>query len=383
MCRFFLLILIVGCAWYALPAQPRFDTQLLDDDIAIGYGLAIGDVDGDQQPDILLADKEEFVWYRNGDWKRHVMVRDLTDRDNVCIAAEDIDGDGQVEVAVGGQWNPGETSDYAQSGSVHYLIRPEDPTQPWEAVSLPHVPTIHRMRWVKMDEDQYQLVVLPLHGIGNQSGEGAGVQVMAFKPPKNPRKKWKYRVLDQSMHMTHNFDHVEIPLGSGMYIGGKEGVKHVASYKGKWLGSPKPVVSGHGFGEVRIGNGPDNRDFLAGIEPMHGNILSIYALENGMGTQRQVLTEDLNQGHALACADLLGMGQDQVVVGWRTPNDEGKVGVRIYVPQQNGGWAMHLIDDNGMAAEDLKVADLNGDGKPDIIACGRATRNLKIYWNKN
>ncbi|MFP6907280.1 MAG: VCBS repeat-containing protein, partial [Verrucomicrobiota bacterium] len=36
-----------------------------------------------------------------------------------------------------------------------------------------------------------------------------------------------------------------------------------------------------------------------------------------------------------------------------------------------------------MACEDLKAADLNGDGKLDLIAAGRVTKNLKIYWNRN
>jgi hypothetical protein len=35
-----------------------------------------------------------------------------------------------------------------------------------------------------------------------------------------------------------------------------------------------------------------------------------------------------------------------------------------------------------MACEDLKVADLDDDGDLDIIAAGRSTQNLKIYWNK-
>ena len=46
-------------------------------------------------------------------------------------------------------------------------------------------------------------------------------------------------------------------------------------------------------------------------------------------------------------------------------------------------WQEVWIDKNEMAAEDLKVADLNGDGKKDIIAAGRSTHNLKIYWNKS
>ena len=43
----------------------------------------------------------------------------------------------------------------------------------------------------------------------------------------------------------------------------------------------------------------------------------------------------------------------------------------------------YWIDDNGMATEDLQVLDMNADGKPDIVASGRATKNLKIYWNRS
>jgi hypothetical protein len=40
-----------------------------------------------------------------------------------------------------------------------------------------------------------------------------------------------------------------------------------------------------------------------------------------------------------------------------------------------------MVDDGGMATEDLIVGDFNGDGRPDIVASGRSTRNVKIYWN--
>ena len=42
----------------------------------------------------------------------------------------------------------------------------------------------------------------------------------------------------------------------------------------------------------------------------------------------------------------------------------------------------HVIDDGGVGCEDLVAADLDGDGRPDIIAGGRATHNVKIYWNR-
>ena len=364
--------------------EPRFEAQVIDDEIAIGYGLAIGDVDGDGKPDILLADQEQFVWYRNGDWERFVMAENLTERDNVAIAAEDIDGDGQVEVAVGARWNPGETTDPAASGSVHYLIRPADPTQPWEPVELHHEPTVHRMRWVRMG-DVYSLVVVPLHGRGNEGGEGAGVRVLAYEMPDDPHETWNTVVLDSTMHMTHNIELLELedPWETRLYIGGREGVHGVAHRNGRWAAPEKvPLPGTEGVGEVRIGRIGGRPAFITTIEPIHGNQLAVYDLSPS--PIRQILDDDLSQGHALAAADLLGLGRDQIVAGWREPNAEGRVGVKLYVPANAAGaeWEQHLIDDDTMAAEDLKVADLDGDGRLDVIAAGRATHNLVIYWNR-
>jgi hypothetical protein len=383
-------ILILFSILFNAPDPPAFKAQLIDDNVSIGYGLAIGDVDGDKKPDILLADKKQFVWYRNGDWKRFVMVENLTESDNVCIAARDIDGDGKVEVAVGAQWNPSETSDTVKSGAVFYLIRPNDPTGTWKPVRLHHEPVTHRMRWAKAGENKFHLIVLPLHGRGNKGGEGKGVRVFAYEKPADPEKPWKLMLLDESMHLTHNLDVVPSDSSDIVYIGGKEGVKMFSFKDNKWSVAKEPwVVSERSFGEVRA---DASGKLIAGIEPMHGNALTVYAASEGEKVssgsrgeaRRTVLTSDLNQGHALAIDDVLGTGGNQIVVGWREANKESKVGVKVFVAEGGGGgWTDHWIDDNGMACEDLQVADLNGDGKPEIIAAGRDTHNLKIYWNNN
>ncbi len=376
---------IVFLVYYILnsPADPKFETQVIDANVSIGYGLAIGDVDGDSKPDILLADKKQFVWYRNGDWKRFVMIENLTESDNVCIAARDIDGDGKVEVAVGAQWVPSETSDTLKSGSVHYLIRPKDATQLWKAVELHHEPTVHRMRWVKTDGNKYQLIVLPLHGRGNKDGKGEGVNVLAYEIPNNLTEKWDYKVIDNSMHLTHNMEVVIKGNKEWIYIGGKEGIKIFSYQNGKWRTSPDGewFVQGRSFGELRTGQISDQFVFMAGIEPMHGNELNVYSQKGSIN--HTTLTSDLNQGHALAIADLIGTGYPQVTVGWREPNAEKKTGIKIYSQESPGNWRDYWIDDNGIACEDLQLADLDGDGKKDIIAAGRASHNLKIYWNKN
>jgi hypothetical protein len=360
--------------------QPVFEAQTIDANISIGYGLALGDVDGDGKPDILLADKKQFVWYRNGDWKRFVMVDSLTSFDNVCIAARDIDGDGKVEIAVGAQWNPGETSNDKQSGSVHYLVRPADPAQRWKPVELHHEPTIHRMQWLKQANGKYCLVVAPLHGRGNKNGEGEGVRILAYQFPKDVYSKWQIDTLEKSMHLTHNFDAQEDKNGSRIFLGGKEGViiRDLSRASAK---DQKSVTTTRGVGEIRVAKFDRNRNFIATIEPMHGDELAVYL--NDL-SERVSLDKNLKEGHALAVADFLKTGSDQVVAGWRSPNKEGKVGIKLYVKTDAEGkqWTSYWIDENGMACEDLKVMDLNSDGKPDIVASGRATRNLKIYWNK-
>lgn len=373
---FFLICWAISQLTLAQTTPPEFAAQTLDT-IDIGYGLAIGDVDGDEAPDILLADKKQFVWYRNGDWQRLVIVENLTERDNVCLAAADINQDGQVELAVGAQWNPGETSDESASGSIHYLIRPDDLTHTWTPVKLAHEPTVHRMHWVET-EDGYRLVVLPLHGRGNKGGEGKGVKVIAYRPALGVDHSWGTTVLDSTMHLTHNFDAIG---ESVMFVAGKEGVKRINYQEGQWQIDPLPQVT-QSAGEVRQGSLSEEDPFLVTVEPMHGNQLVLYRGEEY--SERSLLYDDLKQGHALACADLLGLGRDQIVVGWREPNQQGKVGVKIFVPVDEKGdtWMHFWIDEDGMACEDLKVADLDQDGDLDIVAAGRATQNLKIYWNQ-
>src|SRR5687768_17783879 len=95
-----LSVFICGSLSAAEPPEPKFRHQTIDSKIQIGYGVAAADVDGDKKIDILVADKRQFVWYRNPTWEKFVIAEDLTKRDNVCLAAQALDGDGKCELAV-------------------------------------------------------------------------------------------------------------------------------------------------------------------------------------------------------------------------------------------------------------------------------------------
>jgi hypothetical protein len=97
---------------------------------------------------------------------------------------------------------------------------------------------------------------------------------------------------------------------------------------------------------------------------------------------RQALDETLKDGHALAVGDVLGTGSPQIVAGWRAMNPRGAPGIRLYAPgDAAGAWQTFEISGPEVAVEDLKLADLNGDGRLDIIAAGRQTKNVRIFFN--
>src|SRR5262249_12809939 len=128
--------------------------------------------------------------------------------------------------------------------------------------------------------------------------------------------------------------------------------------------------------------------FIATIEPWHGHQVVVYtppAKAGGLWVRR-VIDDQLRWGHAVWCADLDGDGGDELIIGVRDDLSKKagrRCGVRIYKALDNKGtkWKRYLIDEGGVAVEDLAAADLDSDGRIDIVAVGRATKNARIYSN--
>src|SRR5438128_780878 len=117
-----LIALVPAGLSFAEPLEPfvRFRTQEIEKGLKIGYAVTVADVNGDGKPDIIVVDKHRIVWYENPTWKMRTILTGTTKPDNVCIAALDIDGDGQLDIVIGADWAPFNTK---AGGTLQWVKR--------------------------------------------------------------------------------------------------------------------------------------------------------------------------------------------------------------------------------------------------------------------
>ena len=398
--RFWITCAVVILSGSELGAQfPNFKMQEIETKLSVGYAVLITDVNHDGKPDIVVVDTARVVWYENPTWKLRNIIVGGTKLDNVCIAAHDIDGDGLVDFALGADWKPANTT---SGGTIQWLKRGKTLDEPWSIHPIGEEPTVHRIRFADIDGNgKPALIVVPLQGRGatgkNNFMDGQPVRILAFRIPKNPMAdRWPMEVLDQNLRVIHNFWPIKGAKGSDVLCASYEGVSLLANDGSKWTnqrigaGNQANPKGKRGASEIKQGD-LKKLKFIATVEPWHGDEIVVYTppgKKAGALWTRHVIDDKLRWGHAVSCADLDGDGKDELIIGVRddpSTKDKGidRRGVRLYKAKDERGtqWERMILENGGVAVEDLAVGDLNGDGRPDIVAVGRATKNARIYWN--
>jgi hypothetical protein len=381
-------------------SELAFRAEELPTKLTVGYAVRILDMNDDGRLDIAIVDSKRVLWLENPSWREHVLTEHPDKTDNVCFAPCDIDGDGKLDLAVGADW----TLNTNEGGTIGWITRGDKPDGPWKEHEIGEEPTVHRMRFADLDGDgRDELVVGPLLGRGTTRPNFAenGVRLLAYKIPKDPvAGPWEPEVINDELHVTHNFQAVDVS-GNGqldILIVSFEGVSLLErGDDGRWqrhlIGTGNQETSpNRGASEIKLGRLATGKRYIATIEPWHGHQVVVYTEPEDTGPDayrqmwtRHVLDEQLAWGHAVWCANLDGDDDEELIIGVRDDqSDSHRRGVRIYDPSGDSpaDWQRQIVDPGGVAIEDLTAGDLDGDGKADIVAVGRQTRNVKIYWNE-
>lgn len=367
-----------------------FEKTTLDETMRGGYGVEIADIDGDGLLDIvaLSTNPAQFAWYKNPGWEKYVISSVAAG--NIDAAPKDIDGDGDMDIVLASEFALGNSTG---GGMVHWLENPGNPVldQEWEMHFIDQVPTSHRIRWADVNGDgEDELINLPIIGYGASAPDYAeDIPLKAYPIPDDlDVESWPAIVLDQSLQLAHGLQVLDWEGDGRMDLltasfGGVhlfQTAKNGVSVSKRQLGRGKqdgerPQI---GASEVDRGSLGANNNFLATVEPWHGNEIVVYTEGDGALWNRSVIDTGFANGHALLAADLNNDGIDEIIAGGRSEPYQLAI-FRLDVDSQR--WQRINLDDGNIAVSGLAIEDLNGDGFLDIVGIGAGTRNVVYYQN--
>jgi hypothetical protein len=368
---------VAGRAANADSGAVQFAAHEIATGFSNGYHVVLTDMNRDGKPDIIAVAQgdKELDWFENPGWQRHLLIRGA----NIAsVAALDLDGDGIPELAVGQGFA---TSPKTSTGIISLVTHGADVTQPWNEREIDRVPTAHRLRWMDPDgSGRHLLLVAPLVGPDAVPPDlRSPVSIFSYEAPD-----WKRQTVATFTGQVHGMEVVSWPGVKGRVAlsAGFMGI-HLHRYAGgRWApellqaGDPDPWPKS-GASDVALGH-LGWQPFIATIEPFHGNVIAIYTETKG-GWQRRVIDDMITQGHAVLTVDIDRDGRDEVLVGQRGATHD----LVLYTASRDGAtWSKRVLDEGGMAASGCGAADLNADGRVDLVCIGTATANLKWYENK-
>lgn len=377
-----------------------------------GYQVAVADVNGDGKPDILALSSQERIveWYENPGWK----ARPITTKTSGNISLAPLFGKGNQSqgVALATDFS---LDDSTRGGNLWWATPPASPDAEWPLAAIGQLPTSHRLRWADIDGDgSLELIDAPLLGRGARAPDYAvGSPLTWFAMPEKllrrhtsmggePQANWESHLIDDTLTVIHGLrvmdwdgdgrDEILTASFEGVHLFHSAGQTPNLRWTRTRLGVGNQPSSGaqdsgkaksarRGSSEIGVGR-VGKRRFLATIEPWHGEQVVVYLdPQSGKSSElweRHVIDSSFHDGHALACADFDGDGNDEIVAGFRGAGTS----LIIYSASHPTGleWKREILDTD-MAASGIALEDINGDGRLDIVAIGASTGNVKWYEN--
>ena len=378
------ICLVFATAVACAQGPVSFREHLIASDLPSGYSVMIADINHDGRPDVvgLAQELTELAWFENPGWQRHVLVKNMPGLVN--MAAANLDPDGIPAIA----FESGFSMVAAKSPGLLYLLRHNgDVNNLWTATKIDELPTSHHVAWADIDGcGKKELINAPLIGLKALAPTyDDKVSLVYYR-----QDDWKRMTIDNDitgiLHRVHPV-HWDGSPREQLLTAGFDGIRvYSATGPAENLHWHRELISkGHeaeaphkGTSDVAVAHFGSRR-FLAAVEPWHGNEVVVYTEEASHKWHREVIFSELSEGHEVAVGDFNGDGLDDIAVGDRGKNKS----VHVFFAKDDTGlhWDHRIIDNGGMAGSSCVTADINSDGRPDIVCIGTTTANLKWYEN--
>ncbi|MEC7566947.1 MAG: FG-GAP-like repeat-containing protein [Planctomycetota bacterium] len=374
----------------------RFSEHLIAGDYAYAYGITALDIDQDGDLDITSADytpHNRMYLYQNsgtGNFTKHTIHQNDPSRLE-RHALGDIDGDGDQDMVVVKNLD----------GHLIWLenTEPDKPFNLWKRHLLTaRLPGAYDVVLGDFDEDGHLDV--------SASSWIHGNQFSWFRNPGNPSSAtWSKYSIETGLSETRTMRAADFDGDGDVDLLGTSRQDHQVIWYEKTLNANKTVswtkhlvddqskfpvhgnpadVDGDGDMDIVMALGfyfkPGLKTTSASNQIQDNQIVWYENRVNsrsGLWKKHQIAPR-FDDAFEAVSGDLDGDGDmDVVATSWRNP---GRIAWFENRGDSNPRWVQHLLKTNWRSANQVLVADLNGDGRLDIAACAEHGSNELRWW---